>query len=570
VALLGTLKAGGAYVPLDPAWPRERLVELIDGIGAPVMIAHEALAGELERPGLALVRLDAAADAEAIAARSSAPLADTAPPESLAYVLFTSGSTGVPKAVGVPHRAVVRLVCGSGFVAWGPDEVFLQLAPAAFDASTLEIWGSLLHGAQLALMPPEAASLEELTRALERYGVTTLWLTAGLFHPMVDEQLAGLRGLRHLLAGGDVLSPAHVRRALRGLEGCRVVNGYGPTENTTFTCCHVMTDDLPESGPVPVGRPVASTRAYVLDDGLRPVPIGARGQLYAAGDGLSRGYLNQADETAAHFVPHPFGEPGERLYATGDLVRLLADGRVEFLGRNDRQLKLWGYRIEPGEVEALLAGHPEVREVVAGMHEDVPGDRRLVVWYVPADGAEPAPAELREFLKQKVPAWLVPSAFVPLERLPLTANGKVDRRALPAPDAGRAGAADFVAPRDACEKRLAALFGEVLGVERVGIHDDFFELGGYSLLATKVVSRIRDDFQVELPLRALFEAPSVADLARRLAEPGNAMPEEAPIQRLERGGDDIERLLSQLQDLGDDEVRALLEGDGAPASPPLP
>ncbi|HYN21687.1 MAG TPA: amino acid adenylation domain-containing protein, partial [Thermoanaerobaculia bacterium] len=569
VALLGILKAGGAYVPLDPVWPRDRLAELIDRIGAPVVIARDTLAGELERSGLTLVRPDGAFDAGAIAARSSAPLVEAALPESLAYVLFTSGSTGVPNAVGVPHRAVVRLVRGTGFVAWGPHEVFLQLAPLAFDASTLEIWGSLLHGARLALMPHEASSLEDLARALERYGVTTLWLTAGLFHAMVDEQLAGLRRLRHLLAGGDVLSPSHVRRALQRLEGCSVVNGYGPTENTTFTCCHVMTGDLPGSGPVPVGRPVASTRALILDDNLRPVPIGAPAQLYAAGDGLARGYLNRPDLTAAHFVPHPFGEPGERLYATGDRVRLLADGRVEFLGRNDRQLKLRGFRVELGEVEALVAAHPDVRDVVAGVREDTPGDRRLIIWYVPEEGGA-APGELREFLKRKAPAWLMPSAFVHLDHLPLTANGKVDRRALPVPDAGRV-ETGFVAPRNAREERLAALLGEVLGVERVGVHDDFFELGGYSLLATKVVSRIRDEFQVELPLRALFEAPSVAELAQRLEEPGNAvLPEEAPIQRLERGADDLEQLLSQLQGLGDEEVRALLEAGGAPDLSLLP
>src|SRR6185436_5516200 len=284
-----------------------------------------------------------------------------------AYVMYTSGSTGRPKGVAVVHRAVVRLVCDTGYARFGPGEVWLQLAPPSFDAATLEIWGALLHGGRLVLAPAGAPAPAELGETLARHGVTSLWLTAGLFHQMVEESLAGLLPVRQLLSGGDVLSPGHVRRALSGLPGTRLINGYGPTENTTFTCCHPMEGPDEVESPVPLGRPIANTRVYVLDASLRPVPPGVAGELCAGGDGLARGYRGRPELTAERFVPDPFADrtdrsDGNRLYRTGDLARYLPDGRLEFLGRLDRQVKIRGFRVEPGEVEAKLLAHPGVEQ----------------------------------------------------------------------------------------------------------------------------------------------------------------------------------------------------------------
>ena len=517
VALLGILKAGGAYVPLDAEYPRERLAFMLEESGAGLLLTQRSLAGALPAAGAELVCLEDASGE--IATHAHANLPRVAGPENVAYVMFTSGSTGRPKGIAVTHRNIVRLVRQTDYARFGPDEVFLQFAPASFDASTFEIWGSLLNGARLVVFPHGRASLEELGRVVREGGVTTLWLTAGLFHQMVEGRLEDLRPLRQLLAGGDVLSPGHVRRALEGLPGCRVINGYGPTESTTFACCHPMEDAsrVPGHG-VPIGRPISNTRVYVLDSGLRPAPVGVPGELFIAGDGLARGYLNRPGLTAEKFVPDPFGaEPGARMYRTGDLVKLLPDSRIEFLGRIDNQVKVRGFRIELGEVEAALAGHPEVEQSVVIARGGEAGDKRLVAYLVATDGAEPTAADLREYLKRRLPDYMIPSAFVRLEGFPLTVNGKVDRRALPEPEAV-SGGESYVAPRTPTEEMLAGIWADLLQAGRVGVHDSFFDLGGHSLLATQVVARVGDNFGVSLPLKALFEAPTVAGLAERVEQ----------------------------------------------------
>jgi amino acid adenylation domain-containing protein len=519
VGLLGILKAGAAYVPLDPSLPTDRLRFLLADAQVAVLLTDGRNVGRVPSDSVrTTICLD---DERAVIAReSSEPPQCRALAGNLACVMYTSGSTGVPKGVAVPHRAVVRLVRDTDYFRGGPDETFLQLAPVAFDASTFEIWGALLTGARLVVAPPGALSLVDIGRVVRERGVTTLWLTAGLFHLMADRDLDDLRGLRQLLAGGDVLSVTHVERVLRELPRCRLLNGYGPTESTTFASCHpLVAADL--RGSVPIGRPIANTRAYVLDGHMRPVAVGIPGELYLGGAGLARGYLGRAGMTAERFVPDPFGpafggDLGGRLYRTGDRVRWRDDGVLEFLGRMDDQIKLRGHRVEPGEVEASLRAHAGVREAVVLAREVIAGEKCLVAYLVPEQPA-PAVSELRVFLEQRLPDFMVPSAFVLLEQLPLSANGKVDRRLLPLPVADPADSVQpFLAPRGPVEEVLAGIWATVLRIDRVGVHDNFFELGGHSLLATQVVSRILATLEVELPLRAIFEAPTVAGLAEHV------------------------------------------------------
>jgi amino acid adenylation domain-containing protein len=546
VAILAVLRAGGVYVPLDPSYPDERLAYLVADARPRVLLAETATADRLPG-GVAAILLDE----PAAEVGDGAEVEPGVTADNLAYVMYTSGSTGRPKGVAVTHRAVVRLVRESTFARLGPGECLLQFAPLSFDASTLEIWGALLHGGRLAFPPEGRASLETLGRTVERHGVSLLWLTAGLFHQMTDPApelgedgpLASLRGVRQLLAGGDVLSPAHVRRALEALPGLTLVNGYGPTENTTFTCCHAMTDPGEVSEPVPIGRPIGRTRVHLLDAGLEQVPAGVPGELWTGGDGLARGYVGRPDLTAERFVPDPFGGvPGERLYRTGDLARFRADGLLEFLGRIDRQVKIRGFRIEPGEIEEALRHHPDVVEAVVSIRQEVSGDKRLVAYVQPRSGAQPGEAELRAFLRGSLPDFMVPASLTQVESFPLDPNGKVDRRALerlelaPPQDPGEEMAAP---PLDPMEELLAGIWAEVLRRDRIGRNDDFFALGGHSLLATQVVSRVRQTFRVELPLQRLFEAPTIAELAAAVREAARdeSTPEAPPIAPVPRGGD---------------------------------
>jgi amino acid adenylation domain-containing protein len=527
VATLAVLKAGGAYVPLDPSYPVERLAFMLEDTAVPVLVTESALAGRLPAHAGPVVSVDD--DAAAIAAEPADPLPNEAGADSVLYVMYTSGSTGRPKGIEVPHRAVARLVRGQDFISIDRSDVFLHLAPASFDAATLELWGPLLNGATLAIHPAGAPSVESIERALAQHGVTTLWLTAGLFHLVVEENIQALAGVRQLLAGGDVLSVPHVRRVLAELPGTALINGYGPTENTTFTCCHRITS-ADEGSSIPIGRPIANTYVRVLDAGMQPVPVGVPGELYAGGAGLSIGYLNRPELTAEKFVADPFA-PGARLYRTGDRVRWRADGTVEFLGRVDTQVKIRGFRIEPGEVEAVILSHPAVREAAVVVREDA-GEKRLVAYFA----GDVSVDEVRDYLRGRLPEHMLPSAVVAMDAIPLTPNGKVDRAALPAPDAS-ADEQAFVAPRTATEQVLAGLWSAVLGVDAVGANDGFFALGGHSLRATRLASRVREVFGIELPLRAVFERATLADLAReidaRVAGGADALP---PIVPVERGG----------------------------------
>lgn len=521
VGLLGILKAGGAYLPLDANDPASRLRYVLSDAGARVLLVQSSLGlDHLEEAGCAVICLDSRASELQDYPRTR--ISSGACPDNLAYVMYTSGSTGTPKGVAAIHRNVVRLVRETDYVDLSAREVMLHLAPLCFDASTFEIWGALLNGAQLVLYPSGVANSARVKAALREHQVSVLWLTAGLFHQLVDEQLEGFAGVRQMLAGGDVLSASHVRRVLERHPGCRVINGYGPTECVTFSVCGpVQRVGLTER--VPIGRPIANTRVYVLDDSLQPVPIGGVGELYIAGDGLARGYLGRPELTAERFPANPFGSSqGERFYRTGDLVRLRADGNLEFIGRVDQQVKLRGYRIELGEIEAALLAHPRVAQAVAVVRQYAADDQRLVAYVVERD-ATPAVGIL-EGLRLRLPAYMVPAVIVSLAALPLTSGGKVDRRRLPAPGGRPQLAAEYLAPRTPLETVMAAIWSEVLQLDHVGIHDNFFALGGHSLLGARVVSRTRALLEIDLPLHEIFQAPTVQTLCERIE------------QRAERGG----------------------------------
>ncbi|HZO73896.1 MAG TPA: non-ribosomal peptide synthetase, partial [Ktedonobacteraceae bacterium] len=500
VGLLAILKAGGAYLPLDPSSPTDRLAFMLADVGAHLLLTQASMQERFADLSVEVICLEQWSY-DIVRASDEENPASLVGAEHLAYVIYTSGSTGQPKGVGVTHRNVIRLVIHTNYARLEAEEVFLQLAPLSFDASTFEIWACLLNGARLVLFPPVAVSLHELAQQLECCQITTLWLTAGLFHQMVEQHLPSLLQLRQLLAGGEALSISHVRQVLAQERGPVLINGYGPTEGTTFSCCypmHVGHDRL-QGSSVPIGWPIANTQVYVLDATGEPVLPGAVGELYIGGDGLARGYLHRPELTAERFVPHPFAgtfydqsesygaseapEPGARLYRTGDLVRTLPDGRIEFVGRADRQIKLRGFRIELGEIEAVLCQHPAVQQALVLLREDRPGDKRLVAYLLPMVGASAGEAAVRQHLQQRLPDYMQPSALVWLDAFPLTPNGKIDQHALPVPEREAAQSEGEQVPRSPLQELLVTIWSQVLGHGQVGVAQNFFELGGHSLLA---------------------------------------------------------------------------------------
>ena len=479
-----------------------------------VVLTQEYLSFNLPTHWCQVVCLDS--DWETIAAESEENLSSNAVADNLAYIMYTSGSTGVPKAVGVTHHNVVRLVLNTTYTNFGPDEVFFQFAPLSFDASTFELWGSLLHGARLVVTSPQRSSLEQLGRTVIQHDVTTLWLTTGLFHVMAKEQLDVLARVRHVLTGGEVISVALVEKTLEAQDqmghGAALINFYGPTESTTFASYHPLESPAKRERvfeTIPIGKPIANTEIYLLGARMELLPVSVTGELCIGGSGLARGYLNAAALTAERFVPHPYSkEPGARLYRTGDMARWSENGEVEFQGRRDHQVKLRGYRIELGEIEAALQSHPQVREAVVILKEDERGEKRLVA-YVVQDGSV---AAVTQHLSERLPGYMVPSQVVSVAAFPLTANGKVDRQALSQIEIEHEDA-NVQSARTPVEEVLCGIWRETLGLKEVGVSENFFELGGHSLLATQVVSRVREVFGVELPLRTIFEQPTVAAIA---------------------------------------------------------
>jgi amino acid adenylation domain-containing protein len=513
VALVGIAKSGGAYVPLDLAYPRDRVVFMLSDSGTSLVVTGRQFVAAIPAPST--VCLDD--ESLGLSLLPDDDLPAQAHGGDLIYVMYTSGSTGQPKGVAVAHRGVGRLVRGTTYVRWSDVRALLHMAPASFDASTFEIWGALLNGARSVLISDRLVSLEVLEGTLRSEGVDCLWLTAALFNTVIDVRPGMLAGVRQLIVGGEALSVGHVRRALALLPDTQLVNGYGPTETTTFACTYQIPRVLDaDIRSIPIGQPIANTQAYVLDRYGSLVPTGVAGELYLGGDGLAREYLRAPALTAERFVADTIsGLPNGRLYRTGDLARWRADGNLEFLGRIDRQVKLRGFRVEPGEIEQALRDSGCVRDAVVEIRTDVEVPH-LTAYAVPAAGSSPVAADLREQLKRRLPEYMVPSEFFLVPALPLTANGKIDRHALPAVAARPVAEPANEMFQSDVEEALAKIWREVLGVASVRATDNFFDLGGHSLLAIALFGRIKDQFGRSLPLGMLFERPTVRELAALL------------------------------------------------------
>ncbi|MFI9238056.1 non-ribosomal peptide synthase/polyketide synthase [Streptomyces sp. NPDC053079] len=512
VAVLAVVKAGGTYVSLDERYPESQVRLMWADNDVSLLLTDSPSRVPQFVPGEQVLLLgDDAGDAD-VPAAAARDFATPASPDQLACVVYTSGSTGKPKGIALTHAAIAAL-SDDPDVGRHAGRVLLH-SPTAWDALPFELWVPLLLGGQVVIAPDVRLDAAGLRDVIVEHRITSMWITAGLFKVMAEECPEAFRHMGQVFTGGEVVPPAAVRRVMDACPDVVVVNGYGPGETTTFASLHVMEPGRALEPALPIGRPVANKRVYVLDDRLRLVPPGVAGELYVSGAGMARGYIHQPALSAQRFVADPYGPAGARMYRTGDLARWNRDGRLEFVGRADHQVKVRGFRIEPGEVESALRELPGVTQAAVLVHEVQEGDRRLVAYVVTADGAELPPSAARDALRQRLPEYMVPSAVVTLSALPLTLNGKLDRKALPAPDFS--GLVTGRAPRTPREEALCALFAEVLGLDRVGADDGFFDLGGHSLLATRLVSRIRTVLGVEVPLRDLFESPTVAGLAERL------------------------------------------------------
>jgi len=531
IVLLGILKAGAAYVPVDVDYPDARIQLILDDLQTPVLISSSVHCLRFSFYSGCKIFFDKIDDMPA--AQPCKNIKSEIASSNPAYVIYTSGSTGVPKGVSVPHRAVSRLCLNQNFISISQSDVFGQASSIGFDAMTFEIWPALLNGASVSIFKKEdILSAVTFEKNIKKNRVTVMWLTSGLFNQLFQQNPKIFRSLRLLLIGGEALTADFVNKFAGDSENPELINGYGPTENTTFTACYkISKNSCLES--IPVGRPVSNTKIYILDDNLQAVPVGVTGELHAGGDGLADGYLNQPGLTAEKFIKDPFSsDPLARLYKTGDLCRWLPDGNIEYIGRIDCQVKIRGFRIEPGEIESHLLKIPGVKEALVSVREDSSGDKRLVAYVVLNDGivSNDIISVLKNELKRTIPGYMVPAAFVRLEKFPLTPNGKLDRKALPAPE--YQAHSEKILPRNATEQGLADIWRDVLNLESPGVTDNFFESGGHSLLATQVISRLRTVSGVELPIRAIFESPTIAELAQQVQEAQKSqLPAIIPVPR---------------------------------------
>jgi amino acid adenylation domain-containing protein len=509
------VKSGGFYLPLHDSYPLDRMQWIMDQSGAPVLLADEVTRARGLPAGAEVVLVDGE---DGLAGEPATRPDVEIDPGQLAYVIYTSGSTGHPKGVAVANSDVIGLVFDSIWDS-GRHARSLMIAPYAFNVSTYEFWVPLLHGGRIVVGPPGDLDVSVLGRLISTEEITGVHLTAGLFRVLAEEAPESLAGVQEVLTGGDVIAPGAVARVLEANPGIVIRAMYGATELTLFSTHHPMSADHGGAGVIPLGGPMDDVELRILDERLTPVADGTVGELYITGRGLARGYFGRPDLTAERFVANPFGGPGARMYRTGDLMRRNADGLLEFAGRAGDQVKIMGFRVELGEIEAVLAADPGLAHVAVVAKESSTGEKRLVAYVVPESG-EVDPVALRAHATEALPEYMVPAAFVALDALPLTPNGKVDRRALPEPDFENV--STYRAPTDARQEALCTVFADVLGVSQVGIDDSFFDLGGQSLLAMRLISRIRSTIGEVLTIAVLFDLPTVAGLAGYLEERAQA------------------------------------------------
>ena len=512
VAALAVMKSGAAYLPLDPTYPAERLSFIVEDAGSEILIAESDTASWLRSAKCRLLRLDL--EANAIAEESNTPPEVEITPGSLAYIIYTSGSTGQPKGVEVSHASLLNLIDWHvrEFQVTAADRA-TQIASPGFDAAVWELWPYLSSGASIHFLDEDARFVPELLRDwLLHRRISISFAPTALAERLIHLSWPRTADLRYLLTGADVLR--HYPPA--GLP-FRLVNNYGPTECTVVATSCVVPTETQRNGLPPIGRPISNARAYVLSELMAPVPAGEIGELYVGGTILARGYRGRPMLTMERFIRNPFSrDPSDRIYRTGDLVRELPDGQLEFLGRQDEQIKLRGFRVEPNEIVGVLGRHPAILESALLASGGNGNEKRLVAYIVLNEGAEVTDASLQEHLRVSLPEYMVPGLFVRLASLPRTSNGKVDRDALPPPNENLVRENEYIAPRTPVEERLANILAGLMGLDRVGVNENFFLLGGHSLLGTQVISRVRDAFGVELPLRSLFDAPTVADLSTEI------------------------------------------------------
>jgi amino acid adenylation domain-containing protein len=528
VGMIAVLYAGAAYLPIDPLFPTPRIRFMLDDSSAKVLCADEASYASAVQFSPNVIKVPSISSGHNELLES--PVKATHP-ESLAYIMYTSGSTGTPKGVEVLHRGITRLVHGN-YARFGSEETFLHLSSPSFDASTLEVWGALLHGGKCVVMPQHVPGVSDIARVIKEHNVTTMWLTASYFNAVIDEAPDALRGIGQLLIGGESLSVRHVRLALAALPGTTILNGYGPTENTTFTCCYTIPQDLaPSVTSIPIGTAISGTKVYVLDSMRIPVADGEEAELYTGGDGVARGYLKRPDLTESLFLLDPFSDrPNAKMYKTGDLVRRRPNGVVEFLGRVDDQVKIRGFRIEPAEIQAVLTQHPSVRVALVLPQADPSGEKHLIAYVVPAERSRFDEGELRILAEQRLPEFMRPSFYLSLAAIPLNVNGKVDRRALPLPWGSRTEMREGDYSTET-ERLIARVWFDVLGGRSIGREQNFFEAGARSLHAVRVHARLQGILSKRFAITALFQYPTIRSLAMHLSGENDKSVETASMVR---------------------------------------
>jgi len=511
VCILGILKAGGAYLPLDPRYPTARLKFMLEEGKVRLLITENRFAVHLPFTEEKMIYVD---DLYNIIDNTMQPSNDhIVVSDNLAYVMYSSGTTGQPKGICVTHKNIIRLVKNTNYIGFNSDEIWLQLAAISFDASTFEIWGALLNGATLVIIPGGTPSLREISSMITKHNITTMLLTTGLFHLMVDEELVSLQKVKQLITGGDILSKKHAKRFIENSE-TRLINAYGPTENTTISTCCTVTEKVLQNS-VPIGRPIANTSVYILDKNMVPVPRGTIGELYVGGDGVARGYFQRENLTKEKFVDNPFEDTwSNRLYKTGDLVRYRNDSNIEFIGRADQQVKIRGFRIETSEIEATLLKYPDMKNVAVQL-DGTGNEKRLIAYYVIESENRVEETSLKKYIMEELPEYMLPAVWVRLEQLPLNSNGKVDRKSLKIPNKMNNISADDStrAPTNLLEMKLISIWEKILNHRPIGVRDNFFDLGGHSLSIVRLFGEIEKNFGIDIPISLLMKMPTIELLA---------------------------------------------------------